>query len=47
MTDKYPFYKKKEKCQIDINKDEISHATSKSFHGSSVQTKDVMSENGE
>ena len=44
MTDKYPFYKKKEKCQIDINQDEICHATSKSFHGSSVQTKDVMSE---
>ena len=29
---------------IDINQDEICQATSKSFHGSSVQTKDVMSE---
>ena len=29
---------------IDIIQDEICHATSKSFHGSSVQTKDVMSE---
>ena len=31
-------------AQIDINQDKIYHATSKSFHGSSVQTKDVMSE---
>ena len=29
---------------IDLNQGEICHATSKSFHGSSVQTKDIMSE---
>ena len=28
---------------IDINQDEICHATSNSFHGSIVQTNDVMS----
>ena len=30
---------------IDINQDKICHATSKSFHGSSIQTKYVISEN--
>ena len=30
-------------AEIDINHDEIGHAISNSFHGSSVQAKDVIS----